>query len=194
MFSGPGMKFYERGCQEKYLLNRRPPSPQHSSWQPAPSPSGSFVDSGCCEQFDRSSQLWTSSETEKRHGHELPTTVLSEPRGLLLFQVVRGGIESDMDLRPSRGHPPPGSSPSTLAFRIVPTTSHCFRRSAGKRLETAMSSSLVSSDRTPLLSSKCSARPPQSYAPASGVPSLHACPSARAAPDTCGKVQFELRR
>ena len=29
----------------------------------------------------------------------LPTTVLSEPRGLLLFQVVRGGIELTMGLR-----------------------------------------------------------------------------------------------
>ncbi len=30
----------------------------------------------------------------------LPTTVLSEPRGLPLFQVVRGGIEFKMGLGP----------------------------------------------------------------------------------------------
>ena len=37
-------------------------------------------------------------ETEKRDGPELPVTVLYEPRGLLLFQTVRGGIEFNLGL------------------------------------------------------------------------------------------------
>jgi hypothetical protein len=40
-----------------------------------------------------------SSETEKREAVLLPTKVLSEPQGLLLFQVVRGGIEFRLGLR-----------------------------------------------------------------------------------------------
>ena len=39
-----------------------------------------------------------SSETEKREAVLLPTKVLSEPQGLLLFQVVRGGIEFRLGL------------------------------------------------------------------------------------------------
>jgi hypothetical protein len=40
-----------------------------------------------------------SSETEKREGRLLSTIVLSEPQGLVLFQIVRGGIEFIMGLR-----------------------------------------------------------------------------------------------
>ena len=51
-------------------------------------------------RFRRFITTWSlSSETEKHDGLDLPTIVLSEPRGLLLFQVVRGGIELTMGLR-----------------------------------------------------------------------------------------------
>ena len=84
--------FYERGCQEKQLPTSRLPKVK--------TPRGSQPrfrrDENCDRQsiagiFHHNTDL--SSATEKRAGDLMPTIVLSEPRGLPLFQVVRGGIE-----------------------------------------------------------------------------------------------------
>ena len=69
-------------------------------------------------------------------GSGLPTTVLSEPRGLSLFQVVRGGIEFYSGLqqalcanRVSDPHPRPYCSDAS------PTTSGRMPRAVGRSLE-----------------------------------------------------------
>ena len=97
--------------------------------------------------------------------------------GLMLFQVMRGGIESVWVFDRSRGP----IAPRILTLDLI-RSEHTdderlrFIVSAGKSFRTAMSSNSVSSDRTFLLSSKFSARPPRSCAPVSAAPFLCACP------------------
>ena len=98
--------FYERGCQEKQLPSNRPPK--------AKTPRGSQPRFRRDENWHRQSiagifhhNTDLSSATEKRASDLMPTIVLSEPRGLPLFQVVRGGIECNLGLGTCRGPTPP---------------------------------------------------------------------------------------
>ena len=85
-------RFYERGCQEK----ASPTAGRRDKFVVAPAHCvARILLLAVGEDFDVSSQYCCFQETEKRiGGDELPTIVLFEPRGLMLFQVVRGGIES----------------------------------------------------------------------------------------------------
>src|SRR5262249_9995301 len=115
--------------------------------------------------------------------------------GLLLFPVVRGGIELHLGLRP-KPRPPRsvGSSPSTLCVPSTPTMKCRIYRSAGKPLETAMSSNSVSSDRTFLLSPTLLAKRQHSGVPASPAPSPRVSPSAGPPQRSCGKARSGSRQ
>src|SRR5438093_9958194 len=92
--------FYEKGCQEKYLSLAGPPGFRgcRGSQRHCPLRDLLFL---AIRAFDDSSQRGVVRETEKRQdGDKVPTTVLSEPQGLMLFQVVRGRIECNSGLRP----------------------------------------------------------------------------------------------
>src|SRR5262249_1873502 len=97
-----------------------------------------------------------STETEKRQPRRfLPTTVLSEPQGLLLFQVVRGRIEFWLDLWVK----PWVTGQWILALDLICSrahrqTHHQMDRSAGQPPGTVMLSNSVSWDRTFLPSSR----------------------------------------
>ena len=83
-----------------------PAQGKDASWQPAPFPSRRNCDrQSIAGIFHHNTDL--SSATEKRASDLMPTIVLSEPRGLPLFQVVRGGIECNLGLGTCRGPTPP---------------------------------------------------------------------------------------
>src|SRR5215468_8317422 len=86
-------RFYERGCQHKHLTTDRPRA-QNLSWQPA------------CLRLRRAGSIRFSEIrsliTTWRHLQKLKSEAAGNGRrprfylslnGLLLFQVVRGGIE-----------------------------------------------------------------------------------------------------
>ena len=82
--------FSERGCQEKHFPADRPPGRNTSlGSQPLLRRDDLLI------RLRRFSMVHDSTvlplETEKQVAAYLPTIVLSEPRGLSLFQVVRGG-------------------------------------------------------------------------------------------------------
>jgi hypothetical protein len=105
----------------------------------------------------------------------LPTIVLSEPRGLLLFQVVRGGNRVSIgSLALAVTSHPTDSHPRPFRSERQPTINLQQDRLTGRSPETAMSPNSVSSDRIALLSSRSPARSRRSCAPASAAPSLGA--------------------
>src|SRR5262249_40210908 len=96
----PYSRFYERGCQHKHLTADRPPD-RNLSLQPALSPWRRFVESSFVEirslitTWCRLQKLKSDAAADDRR----PRFYLSLD-GLLLFQVVRGGIEYLWGLRP----------------------------------------------------------------------------------------------
>src|SRR6516162_7730954 len=138
----------------------------------------------------------SSSETEKRSGGQWsPTTVLFESQWTTAFPGRARGDRVSLGLSAKAvGHRLNGSSPSTLSVPSTPTTKCRIYRSAGKPLETAMSSHSVSSDRTFLPSSRLSAQLQQSCASASAAPSQHVFPSAGGPQRSCGKARFGYRQ
>ena len=168
---------------------------QNLSWQPALFRLRRTLNQLCGNSVLHH-HVMSSSETEKRCGGDSrrPRFYLSL-NGLLLFLVVRGGIEFYVGLWP-KPRPPRsvGSSPSTLCVPSTPTTKYRIYRSAGKPLETAMSSNSVSSDRTFLLSSTLSMPLQQSCVPRSTLPSRRVYPSAGDPQRSCGKARSGYRQ
>ena len=179
----------------KHLTTNRQRA-QNLSWQPALFRLRRTVEAGFAEirsfitTWCRLQKLKSDAVGDGRR----PRFYLSL-NGLLLFPVVRGGIEFYVGLRP-KPRPPRsvGSSPSTLCVPSTPTTKCRIYRSAGKPLETAMSSNSVSSDRTLLLSSTLSVPLQQSCVPASTAPSQRVSPSAGDAQRSCGKARSGYRQ
>jgi hypothetical protein len=136
-----------------------------------------------------------SSETEKRLA-----AMLCRPwfywslNGLMLFQAVRGGIESVWVLDRSRGP----ITPRILTLDLIRSEYTdddrvAIYRPAGKPFRTAMSSNSVSSDRTFLLSSRFSARWPRSCEPVSAAPSLCECPCSANPASSLDRVRSGFR-
>ena len=137
-----------------------------------------------------------SSETEKRLA-----AMLCRPWfywsliGLMLFQAVRGGIESVWVLDRSRGP----ITPRILTLDLIRSESTdddrvAIYRPTGKPFRTAMSSNSVSSDRTSLPSSKSLTRSPRSSVPGSSAPSRRACLLLGDDSDSCDRARSEFRQ
>jgi len=119
-------RFYERGCQDKYPPTDRPP--EHHGWhgsQPL-SPLRRFR---CPTRVDNPSFVIASCASQKLKS-DWRLLIVCRPwfysslSGLMLFRVVRGGIESTLGLRPKSWtiltqdpHPRP------YPLRTHPTTS-----------------------------------------------------------------------
>ena len=86
--------FYERGCQKRNMSANRPPGVTNRLMTASPvsvetkSVTGEVDSSNCFITTQNCLQKLKSEQSDL-----MPTIVLSEPRGLPLFQVVRGGIE-----------------------------------------------------------------------------------------------------
>jgi hypothetical protein len=136
--------------------------------------------------------VMSSRETEKRQGRCSRPQFYLSLKGLKLFQVVRGRIAYVWDLGPkswiTRLHDP---DPRPYTVLSTPTTQcrilSCCRQIARNGVMVLCCS--VSSDRTFLLSSKCSMRWPRSCEPESAWPSRRACPSAADARRSCDRLR-----
>jgi hypothetical protein len=189
--------FYERGCQDKYLSLGRPLG-LHIAVTASP-----ILRRGdlLSQHYERSMaahhNVGVVRETEKRHGsiNCRPQFYLSL-RGLMLFQVVRGRIESTSGLRPKSwtiiAHDP---HPRPYTFRVHRRrTVEIIVLPANRSERSMLLPSSVSLDRTSLLSSKFVMQSPRSYAPGSTAPSRHACRSCVKLQCSCGTVRFDCRR
>src|SRR5881296_150840 len=105
---------------------------------------------------------------------------------------MRGGIGSELDLRPQpETRPPADPHPRPLRYDAHRRPADRNDHPAGKPFETAISPSSVSSDRTLLLSSRFSMRLRRFYEPASAAPSLCEFPCFLKPPSNSDRVRCD---